>query len=247
MQAERIVCLGVAIALFSGAAVAQDAASSGLYGRLEGGVSFPETLKQDLAFNPDIVSIVTPPSRQTVDAGTGYAAGGAIGFRYDNGVRTELEYRYQSSDIDEVRFAGGVGVGIVAPPAPPEFIDPNATAFPDASLTAHLLMTNVIYEFRNSSRLTPFIGGGVGGAWVKSSLGVGDATDTDLTYAYQGRAGVALAINRSTRVGVEYVYVRTGELNYGPEEFTPTGPAGPQISEGEFAASTALLSFEKSF
>ena len=230
MQPEKIAFLSVAMVLVSGAAMADDAASGGLYARLEGGVSFPENLKQDLSFNPNIVFVVAPPSRQTVDAGTGYAAGGAIGFRYENGVRTELEYRYQSSEIDDVSFDAGAPM-----------------VFPDASLTAHLLMTNVVYEFRNSSRLTPFIGGGVGGAWVKSSLGVGDATDTDLTYAYQGRAGVALAINRSTRVGVEYVYVRTGELNYGPEEFTPTGPAGPQISEGEFAASTALLSFEKSF
>lgn len=232
MRPEKIAFLSVAMVLLSGAAMADDAALSGLYARLEGGVSFPEKLKQDLTHNPNLVFIVTPPSRQTVDAGTGYVAGGAIGFRYENGVRTELEYRYQSSDIDEVAFSGGA---------------PAASIFPDASLTAHLLMTNVIYEFRNSSRLTPFIGGGVGGAWVKSALGSGDATDTDLTYAYQGRAGIALAVNDTTRLAAEYVYVRTGELKYGPDEFTPAGPFEPQISEGEFAASTALISFEKSF
>lgn len=230
MQPEKLACLTVAIMLISGAAMADDAASSGLYARLEGGVSFPENLRQDITHNPNFVTIPEAPSRQTVDADAGYAAGGAIGFRYENGVRTELEYRYQSSDIDDVEL---------------EPFGP--TIFPDASLTAHLLMTNVVYEFRNSSRLTPYIGGGGGGAWVKSSLGSGDATDTDLTYAYQGRAGIALAINETTRVGVEYVYVRTGELHYGPETFTPTGPAGPQISEDEFAASTALISVEKSF
>lgn len=232
LSVAMVLLSGAAMALFSGAAMAQDAASGGLYARLEGGVSFPENRKQDLTFNPNLAFAGTPPSRQTVDAGTGYAAGGAIGFRYANGVRTELEYRYQSSDIDEVAFSGGA---------------PAASVFPDASLTAHLLMTNVIFELRNSSRLTPYIGGGVGGAWVKSSLGMGDTTDTDLTYAYQGRAGIALAINETTRLGVEYVYVRTGEIKYGPEEFTPAGPFEPQISEGEFAASTALISVEKSF
>lgn len=239
MQHTRLALLAAAFALVSGAAMAQNDASSGLYGRLVAGVSLPDELDQDLSYNPDIVFLVTPASQQTVDAGTGYAAGGAIGFRYDNGFRTEMEYRYQSSDIDEVRFAGGFS----AVPS----IDPNATAFPDASLAAHFLMTNVIYEFANSSRITPYIGGGVGAAWVTHWTGPGDATDRDLTYAYQGRAGVAFALNETTRIGAEYVFVRTGELTYGPETFTPAGPAGPRIDEGEFAASTVLVSLEKSF
>lgn len=230
MKVTRLALLGAGAALISGAALAQDESSNRLYGRLLAGVSLPDELGQDLAYNPAILFPLPPPSQQTVDAGTGYAVGGAIGFRYDNGFRTELEYRYQSSDIDEVRFNAG---------AP--------TAAPDASLSAHLLMTNVIYEFRNSSRLTPYIGGGVGAAWVTSWTGPGDVTDRDLTYAYQGRAGVAFALNETTRIGAEYVYVRTGELTYGPEAFTPTGPGGPKIDEGEFAASTALVSLEKSF
>lgn len=231
MRLARLALMGAAAALMSGAAFAQDESANRLYGRLIAGVSLPDEVDQDLAYNPAILFLVTPPSLQTVDAGTGYAVGGALGFRYDNGFRTELEYRYQSSDLDEVRFN--------APTAP--------TVAPDASLAAHFLMTNVIYEFRNSSRLTPYIGGGVGAAWVTSWTGPGDATGRDLTYAYQGRAGLAFALNETTRLGAEYVYVRTGELTYGPESFTPTGPGGPKIDGGEFAASTILVSLEKSF
>lgn len=239
MRQTKLVLLFMAFALAAGAAAAQEESTSGLYARVEGGVSLPDELDQDLSYNPNVVFIVTPPSQQTVDAGSGYAVGAAIGFRYESGFRTEMEYRYQSSDIDEVKFSGGFD------PNPAN--NPNAPIMPDASLTAHLLMSNVVYELHNSTSITPFIGGGVGAAWVTNWTGPGNAIECDLTYAYQGRAGIALELNTTTRIGAEYVYVRTGELTYGPQAFTPAGPIGPRIDEGKFAASTVLVNFEKSF
>lgn len=233
MHRDQVAIVTSIAALLSGAALAQDDVSIGLYARVEGGFSLPEKLDQNLTYNPDMLFIVTPASQQTVDAGTGYAVGGAIGFRYESGFRTEMEYRYHSSDIDGVSLSGG-GLG-------------PSTAIPDASQTAHFLMSNVVYELRNSTPFTPFLGGGVGAAWVTSWTGPGAMTERDLTYAWQGRAGISLAINSTTRIGAEYLYVRTGELTFGPETFTPTGPAGPKIDGGKFAASTALVSFEKAF
>lgn len=224
------IALGAAALALSGPALAGEVDSFGLYARVEGGVSIPEKMNQDLEYNPALTFAPPPPSRRTVDAGAGYAAGGAVGFRYENGVRTELEYRYQSSDVDAVAFDAG------------------APAFaPEASLAAHLLMSNFAYEIRNDSPFTPFVGGGVGAAWVSSPLGAGAASETDLTYAWQARAGVALAVGETMRLAAEYVYVRTGKLTYGPDAFEPAGPFAPRISGDEFAASTALVSLEKSF
>ncbi|HXI87467.1 MAG TPA: outer membrane beta-barrel protein [Parvularculaceae bacterium] len=233
MRCHFMAAAGCVMFLVSSAALAQDGALSGFYARLEGGVSFPEKLTQDLTFNPSVAFPIAPPATQTVDARTGYAAGGAIGRRLGNGFKAELEYRFQSSKIDSVVLNGGAVV--------------SGPIFPNVSLAAHFLMPNLIYEFRNSSPLTPFIGVGVGGARIRSSLGAGNAADTDFTLAYQGRAGLAFAVGEATRLGVEYVYVRSGELHYGPRNFTPTGSIGPQISGASFAASTVLISFEKAF
>jgi opacity protein-like surface antigen len=204
-------------------AVAQDAAPrpTGVYVRGAAGVAFGETLNQNLAWNPNVAFVTAPPTSKTTDLGDGLSFSAAIGFQYAR-TRTELEYRRMETSIDSVAY----------PAAPP-----SAFAVVNDDLVAQALMSNVYFDFPNRSALTPYIGLGVGGARVENELG-----ERDAAFAYQGRAGVELALGDRFSVGAEYVYFRTLDVVYGPKdkEFTVSGPVGPRTDGDPFVSSSVM-------
>lgn len=193
--------------------------ATGVYLRGSAGVVFGETLDQDLSYNPAVIPPVAPATGKSTDLGDGLSYGGAIGFQYAR-TRTELEYRRMEASVDAVAYTGGA-----APVALPVNDD----------LVAQALMSNVYFDLVNKSPLTPFIGFGVGGARVENELG-----ERDAAFAYQGRAGVELAIGERFSIGAEYVYFRTLDIKYGPKEFTPAGPAGPATDGDPFVSSSVM-------
>lgn len=219
-----------------GASAQDEVREDGPYFRIGGGATFVNDWEQDLAYNPDIISVVTPPSGQVFDNGSGFIAGAALGFDYADGIRTELEYRYASSDIASITPSGGFN--------PDPMIDPNAPISPSDDLTAHFVLSNFYFDFYNDSPITPFIGGGVGGAFVDAGLG-----ERDAALAYQGRAGLSVALGGGFLADIEYIYLRTNRLDYGPrlEDFTPSGPFGPAITGDRYEASNVMLSLRKPF
>lgn len=194
---------------------------TGVYLRGTVGAAFGETLDQDLSYNPVVAFVIPPATSKATDLGDGLSYGGAVGFQYKK-TRTELEYRRMEVSVDAVSYAGG------AAPATPVVND---------DLVAQALMSNVYFDFVNRSIVTPYIGVGVGGARVENEIG-----ERDAAFAYQGRAGVEVALGRSVSVGAEYVYFRTLNLVYGPKdkEFAPTGPDGPRTDGDPFVSSSVM-------
>lgn len=213
--------LTAAAALLPRAAHAQDegARATGAYIRGGAGVVFGQTLGQDLSFNPAVIFVTPPASSKATDLGDGLALSAAIGFQYAK-TRTELEYRRMETSIDAVAYAGGAAPG---------------TLSVNDDLVAQALMSNVYFDLVNSSMFTPYIGAGVGGARVENELG-----ERDAAFAYQGRAGVDVALGRNFSVGAEYVYFRTLDIKYGPKDFTPAGPAGPRTDGDAFVSSSVM-------
>ncbi len=203
------------------AAAAEDAPgrATGLYVRGAAGIVFGGTLDQDLSYNPAVVFAMTPAAMKSTDLSAGLALSGAIGFQYAR-TRTELEYRHMESSIDAVAYAGGAAPAVV-----PRNDD----------LVAQALMSNVYFDLVNSSRLTPYVGLGVGGARVENELG-----ERDAAFAYQGRAGIDVALGKKLSVGAEYAYFRTLEIDHGPKEFEPAGPAGPRADGDPFVSSSVM-------
>lgn len=205
--------------------VAADAAegagrATGVYLRGAAGIGFAEGLDQDLSYNPAVAFPAPPASTKTTDLGEGLALSAAIGFQYAR-TRTELEYRRMTPKVDAMAYGGG------APLTPP--------VAPDDRLTVQALMSNVYFDFASKSRFTPYVGVGVGGARVENEVG-----ERDAAFAFQGRAGVEVAISDRLSIGAEYVYFRTLDLRYGPKEFTPTGPIGPATDGDAFASSSVM-------
>jgi len=220
-----------AAAFFAGAAEAQDEAlNDGVYLRAGAGITFPNNMNQRFEYNPDAMFVTPPPTGQSIDLKEGFFATAAIGFDYADGIRTELEYRYAKSDIE----------GIIVD-------DPMSGPTPGMGLqdkiTAQFIMANFYFDFKNSSPLTPFIGGGFGRAFVENENG-----ESDNAMAYQARAGLSLALGSGWSADAEYVYLRSNDLEYGvnDKDFTPGGPVGPAI-EGRYRSSSAMLSLRKQF
>jgi len=229
---KRVVAYLTGMLACGSAALAQDgAASDGVYVRIGGGVAFASDWAQDYTFNPNAAFAGSPPTGQTVGNGDGYVIGGAIGFDYADGIRTELEYRYASTGIDAVTINDPTLGPTLATPV-------------NDDINVHFLMSNFYFDWRNDSRFTPFIGGGVGGAFVENETGVRDAA-----LAYQGRAGVSFDVGGGFSLDTEYIYLRTSKLSYGPqdEDFTPAGPIGPRIDGDRYEASNVMVSVRKQF
>ncbi len=221
----------IVVSGFSAAMAQEEVASDGAYIRVGGGVSFLSDWEQDYTFNPNTAFVVAPPTGQTVSNGDGYFFGGALGFDYADGIRTVLEYRYASTTID--------GVTVNDPTLGPTL----ATPIND-DIKAHFILSNFYFDWTNDSRFTPFIGGGVGGAFVENENG-----DRDAALAYQGRAGISFDMGGGFSLDTEYVYLRTNKLVYGPndDDFTPAGPPGPRIDDDRYEASNVMASIRKQF
>jgi opacity protein-like surface antigen len=110
----------------------------------------------------------------------------AVGYAFNQNFRVDLEYGYQEADIDRI---AGVNVDGAA------------------SLTVHTALANGYYNFKNSTKITPFIGGGVGAAFLEGNLGSASASDTVL--AYQGTAGASYSVNDHLAVTGSYRYLDT--------------------------------------
>ena len=212
---------------------------TGLYVRGGAGAAWGETLAQDLTWNPALngslpwcpgswgapgivcaAIVYAAPDGKVTDLGSGLALSAALGFQYSR-TRTELEFRRMEASIQGVTFMNG---------SPPSSII-------NDDLVAQALMSNVYFDFTNRTAFTPYIGVGVGGARVENELG-----ERDAAFAYQGRAGVELALGGRFSVGAEYVYFRTTDIVYGPKdkEFAPGGPPGPRTDGDPFVSSSAM-------
>ena len=158
---------------------------------------------------------------RSVDTDTGWAVLPSIGYRYGNGVRTELELGYRSNDVDSLSgVAGGTG-----------------------ELTAKSAMLNLLYDFNIGGRFSPYIGGGLGYAQIDydgvAPVGAGRIDDEDNVFAYQGIAGVSYWLNNSVELAAEYRYFATQDPDFRTSAGVPV--------EGEYDGHAALVGLRFNF
>lgn len=90
---------------------------------------------------------------------------------------------------------------------------------------------NGYYDFKNSSKITPFVGIGVGYASVDISEHTIDLNSTlpglrfrfsggdDIVLSYQGILGFAYDIGYDMLIDVKYSYLKTSDVEIGTAEF----------------------------
>lgn len=123
------------------------------------------------------------------DLGAGFS--GFAGYRFESGLRTELEVGTRRNDISN--------------------IDTSITEADGGKTRADTAFINVIYDFDNSSRFTPYLGAGIGVAHVSHDLVQRVAGDTvhddDTMLAGQAIAGVSMTINARWDAFADYRHV----------------------------------------
>ena len=98
-------------------------------------------------------------------------------------ARAELEASYRSNDIDSI--GGG-------------------------EVTSTAIMGNAYWDIETNTRFTPYLGAGIGAAYVDFDTAGGDDS---VEFAYQGMAGANFALNPNWSVGAEYRYFATTQVD----------------------------------
>jgi outer membrane protein OmpA-like peptidoglycan-associated protein len=119
---------------------------------------------------------------------TGWAVGGKVGYDFV-GPRIELEGLYHSNN----------GTGVRA--------FPNGYATINGQIQQVSVMANALYDFFPASTITPYVGAGVGVAFVDNSIQGCGLCSTQ--FAYQGIVGVGWNATPALRVGLEGRYYGT--------------------------------------
>jgi len=153
-------------------------------------------MMEDSTLNFESADVNVDIANMTFDTGFGLsvAAGQSLG-NFD----VELEFAYKNADFD--KFEGKTfninGFDITTP-------DSDL----DDTIKIKTLMTNGIYNFKNNSSITPYIGAGLGIAWI-------DMEDFDGTeFAYQFLTGIDMAVNERLSLLVGYRYLGTGDISF---------------------------------
>ena len=151
---------------------------------------------------------VIPGGKGELATDPGFGVTGALGYAWENGLRTEAELGYRRNGIDKVS-GGAYGTRF--------------TGDADGHISALSGMFNVLYDYDTKSAFTPYIGSGLGLANVTASSDRLHVDNNDVVFAYQFMGGVryALTDNISLRTGYRY--------------FTTTGP-NIQGSSGEYGS-----------
>ena len=150
---------------------------------------------------------ISDPDISFMSAEKGLSLGGFIGYSFANNFRLEGELVYQGNDLDKMRIYGH---------------DFDMTG----DISSAAMFANAYYDFNNSSRFTPFIGGGIGFSKVEvNDTGViiggvnydlGDDSDTVL--AYHLDAGVNYEINERFSLDLKYRYFETENPDFSGTE-----------------------------
>lgn len=207
IMVTRLLLASAALTLGASALAAQSL-TDGTY--IQGSIGYSQL--QDSDFSGTIGG-----ANQSVDTDFdgGYGLGVAIGReipQWSNdriGTRIELELSYRDNDVDGVNFSGN---------------GPGAEGNISGDVTQTSLFANVLFDFKQSGALTPFVGFGLGATYsdLDFSYGPGvELDDSDTTFAAQLIAGASYDINASTAFVVDARYSRAFDVS--SDRLAPNG------------------------
>lgn len=164
---------------FASTSMAGEASKEGkFYGALKGEVVFTE----DSDFSDPGLGVAG-----SIEYEPSLGIGGAVGYRFNDFFRGELEMNYRHREIDQINTNIGTFTGDL------EFntLDTMANAYVDGDFF--------------DIPVVPYIGAGVGSSFKTSG-------DSDTAFAYQAMAGVNVKIGEKSEIFSGYRYVGTTEF-----------------------------------
>ncbi len=124
-----------------------------------------------------------------IDYKTGYVFGVNFGYKDSSGLRPEIEMNYRAADIDSLHDATGPING-------------------GGAVSSFNTLINLYFDIKNSSPVTPYVGGGIGVAVPFVKGYTGNVMTANAAFAYQFGAGATYDL--TTKVGLDFGYRYAG-------------------------------------
>ena len=194
------------------------------------------------------------------DGATGILAGGAIGYSFSGhiqnknsplgGLRVELEYFYRQTNYDQtVDTPGTTATGVDQEKLQGELAQATDRF---GSMTSHNLFGNLLYDFRNASRFTPYIGigGGVGftdvehgSVWARNNNSEYITTGDGLPNAAEIQRNLAgtVSVSQNTLSDTLYGLQILFGVDYAITEAVSLGLKGRWVRFGSFRDETGIV------
>lgn len=159
----------------------------------------------ELGANDPAVNSLIQSSNLQFELSTGLGANAAVGLFFKRRFRLEFEYAYKSVDIDQItgNVVGGPSVSVPV----------------QGDLGINTFMANAAFDFRNSGRISPYLGAGIGAGLIDfenptfttAGVTVGASSDNDMVFAFQLFGGVSYWVNPQIVGFVGYKYLSTAD------------------------------------
>ncbi|MEO1344494.1 MAG: opacity family porin [Pseudomonadota bacterium] len=157
----------------------------------------------------------------------GYNIGGSVGLKFapsgsSVGFRGEVELSFGENDIDALNFTGN---------------GPGFEVNVGGDVSATFLLVNGFIDFDTGSKLTPYLGGGIGVGFVDIDLIYGPGvviTGNDEVFAAQLIAGVSYEVGANTSIFGDVRYIQAYDV-----QGTRVSPGGAALVSDDLSR-TAL-------
>ncbi|WP_113822319.1 outer membrane protein [Phaeobacter gallaeciensis] len=157
------------------------------------------------------------------DFDTGYGIGLAVGReipQWSNGnigTRIELELSYRDNDVDSLNFTGNGG---------------GSEVNTSGDITSASIFANILFDFKQQGKFTPYAGFGVGAQRTDFGLSYGPGVtiqDSDTSFALQAIAGVSYDLNDATALTFDARYGRA--FNVSSPRLAPNGVSTGSVED----------------
>jgi opacity protein-like surface antigen len=145
---------------------------------------------QDVVRTTTVGALAPAIIETNLDWDRGASLSAVFGYRLNANLRLEGEFARRSNDIDQVRLPTGF----------------TATGGGDIAVTS--VIFNALYEFSTGSPLNPYVGAGLGAAYLDFDItdSLSSASDTNSAWAFQAIAGVNWAVSPRWELFAQYQY-----------------------------------------
>lgn len=165
-----------------------------------------------------------------------FSVGGGVGYQHNNYLRTDLTFDYMAKSDFRGSTTGECGAGPGIP----------CTSTDISAMRAYTLMANAYVDLGSYAYFTPYVGGGVGGSYVKwDNLNNTSCRDDGLgcdpseehggrgswRFAYQLMAGASIDVTCNVKADVGYRFRHT----LGGDMFGFQNGGGPGYDKGFYS------------